>query len=157
MQPQKGVYGWYAEHNGERITIYIGKAGDGGTLCRGMNELLRTQLTSNGEKQTFSTLDTNFIVGTAVLYFENDGWFSTWKHVSNEPKDEKKYVASEKPILQNPNARIKDEYKAKKNVKDYWKDRSRRAEAENAILAALGKAVADRLLANAATVSPVHP
>ena len=81
VQPQGGVYGWYAERNADSIAIYIGRAGKGGTLCRGVNEMLRTPFTSNDHTQNFGSLDTNFAVGTAISYFEKNGWCSTWRHL----------------------------------------------------------------------------
>jgi hypothetical protein len=54
VQPQKGVYGWYARKDGEDpITIYVGNAGGRksllpkGTLNRGVSELQRNTLKSN--------------------------------------------------------------------------------------------------------------
>ncbi|MBW1702958.1 MAG: hypothetical protein JRJ50_12735 [Deltaproteobacteria bacterium] len=75
VQPQRGVYGWYAHKNGkETIAIYIGMAGQKesflpkGTLFRGISELQRNTFTSNSPN--YNALDTDFIVGTAILFFE---------------------------------------------------------------------------------------
>ena len=77
-QPHEGVYGWYAQKDGqETIAIYIGMAGQKmsfipkGTLFRGISELQRNTFTSN---HPYNTLDTDFIVGTTILYFESLGY-----------------------------------------------------------------------------------
>jgi hypothetical protein len=148
VQPQKGVYGWYARKNGEdRITIYVGNAGGGksflpkGTLNRGVSELQRNTFTSNQGECLYSTLDTDFIVGTAILYFEKKGYSCEWMHISDEPNDENKYVKEQKPVLQNAtNSKIRDDCRMKKDEKDYWKKRKNRegvSEAEQGIFSIL--------------------
>jgi hypothetical protein len=130
VQPQKGVYGWYARKDGEDpITIYVGSAGGKkcllpkGTLYRGVSELQRNTFTSNQSTSKYSTLDTDFIVGTAILYFEKNGYSCLWRHISDEPKDEDRYAKEQKPILQNAkNTYIRDDFKMKK-AEDYWKKR----------------------------------
>jgi hypothetical protein len=69
-QPQRGVYGWYAQKSGEEpITIYIGSAGQKrsflqkGTLFRGVSELQRNTFTSNSPN--YNALDTDFTVDWA--------------------------------------------------------------------------------------------
>jgi len=85
-------------------------------------------------------LDTDFIVGTAILYFEKNGYACLWRHISDEPTDESRYVKEQKPILQNStNGYIRDEYKLKKE-EDYWKKRKNRegvSEAEKGIFSIL--------------------
>ncbi|MBN1161916.1 MAG: hypothetical protein JXA17_08215 [Dehalococcoidales bacterium] len=124
-QPQKGVYAWYARKEGRNLVIYIGQAGykdrqkdtylQKGTLFRGVSELQRA---------TFSqdyTLDTDFIVGTAIIFFEKHGYKCIWKHISNNPEEERRFIASEHPLLQNRNGRVKNVFKVRKETKDYWK------------------------------------
>jgi len=78
VQPQCGVYGWYAQTADTQITIYIGEAGKKGsltpkgTLFRGVSELQRNTFTSNSPD--YNSLDTDFIVGTAIRFFENKGF-----------------------------------------------------------------------------------
>ncbi|HEY4053105.1 MAG TPA: hypothetical protein VGL74_05160 [Terriglobales bacterium] len=145
IQPQQGVYGWYAQRNGHAITLYIGRAGKSGTLFRAISELLCTPFTSNANTEAFSSLDTNFVVGTAILYFEKNGWHCTWKHIANDPKQERIIVNREDPILQDPSAKIKKVYKLRKEEIGYWKkDRHapRSKEAEVALFSILSDAVA---------------
>jgi len=79
VQPQRGVYGWYALKDGsERVTIYVGMAGQKqsilqkGTLFRGISELQRN--TFSQKYPECSYLDTDFIVGTAIIFFETKGY-----------------------------------------------------------------------------------
>ena len=106
IQPQKGVYGWYAQKDGsEPIAIYVGLAGQKqsllpkGTLFRGISELQRNTFVQ--EYPNCNYLDTDFIVGTTIIFFENKGFSCVWKHLSNKPQEELTVVRSERPILQN--------------------------------------------------------
>ena len=90
-QPQAGVYGWYAEKDGgKRISIYIGMAGrkksfiPKGTLFRGVSELQRNTFTSNSPH--YDKLDTDFIVGTAIRFFEGKGYLCVWEHLRIDAK-----------------------------------------------------------------------
>ena len=129
VQPQAGVYGWFAEKDGERrISIYIGMAGQKespiskGTLFRGVSELQRNTFTSNSPH--YDKLDSDFIVGTAILFFEKKGYRCVWEHLSDDPTEELTIVMSEKPVLQNvANARIKSVFRAPKMRKDIGKAR----------------------------------
>ena len=129
VQPQRGVYGWYAQKEGKKtIAIYIGMAGQKksnlpkGTLFRGISELQRNTFTSN---PPYNTLDTDFIVGTAILYFENLGYSCVWKHIDNDPYNEQEQVEEQEPFLQNTrNTKIKMELKLKKDEDNYWKNRN---------------------------------
>jgi len=129
VQPQAGVYGWSAEKDcARRISIYIGMAGrkksfiPKGTLFRGVSELQRNTFTSNSPH--YDKLDTDFIVGTAIRFFEGKGYLCVWEHLSDDPSTELTMVASENPVLQNiANARIKDEFRVPKEEKRYWQDR----------------------------------
>lgn len=125
QQPQKGIYAWYAEKDGRTLTIYIGQAGlkdtclPKGTLFRGVSELQRNTFSSNSP--TYDILDTDFIVGTAVKYFNEKDYQCIWKHISNDPKNERDFVLKEKPILQNVNADILDKFKRIKSSTGPWK------------------------------------
>jgi hypothetical protein len=126
QQPQKGIYGWYAQKGNNTIPIYIGQAGykdtclPKGTLFRGVSELQRNTFTSNSP--TYDILDTDFIVGTAIKYFEQvRGYNCIWRHVSDDPSDERQIVSKEKPILQNINADILDKFKKIKSSTNRWK------------------------------------
>ena len=125
VQPQKGVYAWYATKGNQRRAIYIGEAGkrtsliQKGTLFRGVSELQQNTFSSNSPK--YNILDTDFIVGAAIRYFEGHGYECIWKHISNNPKEEIDYILEEKPILQNiDNTNIKKEFKAKRLIARYW-------------------------------------
>jgi len=85
-QPAHGVYRWYCLRDREEFTLYVGSTGkrdkslsSPSTLRRGILEATRSSLTSdNGSK-----LDTDFIVGTAILYFKAEGFDCCWEHVLN--------------------------------------------------------------------------
>jgi len=129
VQPQAGVYGWFAEKNdGMRISIYIGMAGQKksfiskGTLFRGVSELQRNTFTSNSPH--YNKLDTDFIVGTAIRFFEGKGYRCVWEHLNDDPSRKLTIVASEKPVLQDiGNARIKDRFRISKEKNHYWQMR----------------------------------
>ncbi|MDY0267725.1 hypothetical protein [Trichloromonas sp.] len=126
VQPQAGVYGWFAQKDGlARIAIYIGMAGQKGsfipkgTLFRGVSELQRNTFTSNAPD--YDKLDTDFIVGTAIRFFEQKGYLCTWEHLNNDPTTETAMVVSMKPVIQNQsNARIKETLRIRKEQKGYW-------------------------------------
>jgi hypothetical protein len=145
QQPQKGVYGWYAKKDGKLITIYIGQAGKKssllpkGTLFRGVSELQRNTFSSNSP--SYDKLDTDFIVGTAVLFFNNNGYDCEWKHIDNDPNAEATYVKKENPILQkDKDLDIKEKFKIQKSY-GYWKklDRVKVSQAEEAIFQQLSE------------------
>jgi hypothetical protein len=119
QQPQKGVYAWYARRGDKRRAIYVGQAGQKnsvlpkGTLFRGVSELQRNTFTSNSP--FYDKLDTDSIVGTALLFFGQNGYECMWKHISNDPQQEVHLVAQERPILQNEKtAEIRPEFRLKK-------------------------------------------
>ncbi len=150
VQPRAGVYGWFAEKDGERqISIYIGMAGQKesfipkGTLFRGVSELQRNTFTSNSPH--YDRLDTDFIVGTAIGFFERKGYLCVWEHLGDDPTKELAIVASEKPVLQNVvNAKIKDDLRVPKNEKGYWQGRKNEEgvrEAEREVFSAVERLV----------------
>lgn len=124
-QPQRGVYGWYARKGNETTTIYIGQAGNKktclpkGTLFRGVSELQRNTFTSDSPK--YENLDTDFIVGTTIKYFTQNGYDCVWKHISDEPADERVVTKRERPILQDFNAIIKSQFKKVPCSAGKWK------------------------------------
>ncbi len=125
-QPQKGVYGWFAQKEGiEAIPIYIGMAGKQksfspkGTLFRGISQLQRN--TFSQKSPGCSCLDTDFIVGSAIIFLESKGYSCVWRHLSNEPGEELKLVNKWRPMLQDPRtAKLLDHLKAKKYEETYW-------------------------------------
>jgi len=150
VQPQPGIYGWFAEKDSKRrICIYVGMAGlkdtfiTKGTLFRGVSELQRNTFTSNSPH--YNKLDTDFIVGTAIRFFEKRGYNCIWEHLSNDPTKELTFAISLKPILQNlNNAKIKNEFRILKNENGYWQDRKNGEgvrEAEREIFSVLEKAI----------------
>lgn len=114
-----------------------------GTLLRGVGELCRIPFTSNHATCSYSSLDTNFIVGTAILYFEQNGYTCEWRHIDDDPKKERTLIAQQTPILQNPKtAKIKEEFRVRKD-QGYWKSRMTAAginEATDEIFSALDRA-----------------
>src|SRR4030043_550992 len=124
-QPQKGVYVWYATKGDIELPLYVGQAGKKtsmflkGTLFRGVSELQQCTFSSNSPN--YDTLDTDFIVGATIKFFERAGYKCIWKHVSNNPNEEIQYAERLKPFLQvNGKARIKDHFRIK-NKNRYWK------------------------------------
>lgn len=151
QQPKEGVYCWYAEKGDKRIAIYVGQAGGKrsslpkGTLFRGVSELQRCTFSSNEER---NALDTDFIVGTAIIFYERQHYDCFWKHISDDPKKELEFVLTEQPILQNTgNTWIKEEYKVRKQEPKYWRlhrtpdnyNRQKISEAEAEIFKVLSK------------------
>jgi hypothetical protein len=128
-QPEAGVYGWFAEKNGEiQFAIYIGMAGrknsftQKGTLFRGVSELQRNTFTSNSPG--YDALDIDFIIGTAIKFFELKGYTCLWEHLDDDPTKKLEIVKSMKPIIQKiENAKILDELRIRKIEKHYWKHR----------------------------------
>ena len=150
-QPQKGVYGWYAKKDGKETTVYIGQAGQkdsclpNGTLNRGTSEQARCIFCSNQNSANYSTIDTDFIVGTAIIFFEKNGYRCVWKHINNDPDKEWDFVRNQKPILQDVfTAMIKAEFKLRKPIKGYWKrTKDKVDEAENELFSILSKCLID--------------
>jgi len=149
-QPKEGVYGWYAIKNGQDTAIYVGMAGKKnayipkGTLFRGVSELQRNTFTSNAPR--YDKLDIDFIVGTAIIYFEKHGYSCVWRHICNDPTREREYVNKQKPLLQDHrNANIISEYRIKKEADGYWKHKKSPLgvkEAEDEIFSILKKYIA---------------
>ncbi len=129
IQPQSGVYGWFAEKDGMRqIAIYIGNAGQRksltprGTLFRGVSELQQNTFTSNSP--SYDKLDTDFIVGTAIKFFELIGYTCYWEHLHNDPAEESDFVEKYQPIIQYWNRPvINEELRCHKKETGYWNRR----------------------------------
>jgi len=127
IQPKGGVYCWYAEKNHLKIAIYVGQAGGRqsfairGTLFCGVREVQRNTFSSDSVN-SYRTIDVDFIVGTAIVFLEEEhGFECIWRHVDDEPKNEGNWVRSEKPILQDINGRVKEELRLRKEERGYWK------------------------------------
>ena len=102
-QPVAGIYRWYTKTGGTETTIYVGCAGNRqrtvgtpSTLKRGIQEAQRSCVSSDRGTH----LDTDFIVGTALLYFRAAGHDCYWQHVSNDPKQERELWERFRPLLQ---------------------------------------------------------
>lgn len=123
-QPQKGVYVWTAHKDGERVSLYVGRAGQTervqpkGTLLRGVCELYRHTFCS---ETSYRKLDTDFIVRTAVMFFEKRGFRCTWEHVSDDPTEEGKFTRRLKPILQNTRSHLHDALRCTASEPGFWK------------------------------------
>jgi hypothetical protein len=144
-QPQQGVYAWYAKKNDRILTIYIGQAGykntclPKGTLFRGISELQRNTFTSNSPK--YDILDTDFIVGTVIKYFEANGYECMWEHISNNPINEREFVKEKNPILQGGNGDILNRFKIKSSTSRWKLTPDSVHEAENKIFQQLSQVV----------------
>jgi hypothetical protein len=126
QQPQPGVYGWFLMIQGKDRCLYIGSAGKRataktkGTLLRGITELQRDTFSSDSPK--YQRLDTDFVVGTAIRFFENEGYSVYWKHISDDPQQEKDLHAKWLPLIQKPNTPyILSNLKIPKTKLRYWK------------------------------------
>jgi hypothetical protein len=102
-QPCPGVYRWYVLADGKDVTIYVGRAGHRGrqvstpsTLRRGLQEAQRSCVTSDSGQH----LDTDFVVGTALLVLREKGYVCRWQHLSDDPTAERAEWTRFKPLLQ---------------------------------------------------------
>ena len=125
-QPQKGVYGWFITLSEGARCLYIGAAGkrrsakEKGTLLRGVTELFRE--TFSTDSPSYQTLDTDFIVGTAIRFFEVNSGPVFWEHLSNDPSEEERFAKEYRPLIQKPGApEILPQLKVKKSEIHYWK------------------------------------
>jgi hypothetical protein len=102
-QPARGVYRWYCITGTKMVTLYVGcsggrkSVGRPSTLMRGVQELKRDVISSDKERRF---LDTDFIVGSAVMYFKAKGYDCYWQHISDEPSQEPRFCKEYKPTLQ---------------------------------------------------------
>jgi len=125
-QPICGVYRWYAKKQSDELTLYIGQAGSKMTRCqlpstlgRGVSELQRAAgVSSESGKRT---LDTDFIVGTAIQFFREKGYDCLWEHLCDDPQAEREYCKRYHPFLQDvKTGNICAKYKAKREDGNIW-------------------------------------
>jgi hypothetical protein len=110
-QPAAGVYRWLCTRDAKSFTLYVGNAGGRGTngvrlpstLARGIQELQRSCGVSSDSGQS---LDTDFVVGTAIQYFKEKGFDCRWEHVSGDPDAERELCRQYQPMLQNGKAKL---------------------------------------------------
>ena len=120
-QPTPGVYRWfYVGEDQGKVPFYVGRAGGTrrgtvmrpSTLGRGISELQRAPGLSSDKGRS---LDTDFIVGTAVKFLtEKKGYKCIWEHISDDPYKEKDLCATHKPILQDGRVAIHPKFKLKR-------------------------------------------
>ena len=74
-------------------------------------------ITTNGGK----SLDTDFIVGSAVRFFKSKGYDCCWEHICNDPNQESGNCDKYKPILQDATTtNIKKNFKPRKPDGSLW-------------------------------------
>lgn len=130
QQPSAGVYRWfYVDGNGSEVSFYVGQAGHGmvrptgrpSTLLRGVSELRRGGSLSCDDNHL--TLDTDFIIGTMIMYLTAQGFDCVWQHVSNNPGEERDISRRFDPILQGETARIQRRFKLRRPDGTPWNNR----------------------------------
>jgi hypothetical protein len=124
-QPARGVYRWFCRDGSGEFTLYVGCAGGrrlrvsaASTLKRGIFEAQRSCLSSDKGL----TLDTDFIVGSAIRYFKSKGFDCCWEHVSDEPSEEMQLCGKYQPLLQDATGNIKSVLKYRRPEHDLWKE-----------------------------------
>lgn len=125
-----------------------------------MSELQRNTVTSDAPN--YVSLDTDFIVGTAIRFFEVKGYRCEWRHLDNDPNLEIRIAGAERPILQHhANGRIKTEFRLFNNQIGYWKEHKKTTEgiqeAENGIFALLDDATCESGRRGDLTLGPTPP
>ncbi|UCD50030.1 MAG: hypothetical protein JSW27_21175 [Phycisphaerales bacterium] len=129
-QPIGGVYRWFfvrtrEDGTSQEETFYVGRAGPRrhetvarpSTLGRGISELRRASGLSSDKGRS---LDTDFIVGTMIMYLRDEGFDCVWEHVCNDPGQEKNFCNDYRPILQDENGKIRPEFKRHKGNVSPW-------------------------------------
>ena len=121
-QPARGVYRWFCLIGRKMVTLYVGNAGgrepgvcSPSTLKRGVLEAQRSCISSNQG----GSLDTDFIVGTAIRYFKDKGCDCYWQHISDDPRDETRLCRECEPILQR-GKEIKQQFRLRKPDGGQW-------------------------------------
>src|SRR5271166_5337888 len=127
-QPAAGVYRWYCVRNGrESFTLYVGSAGKPrqtksgraqkwpSTLWRGISHVSSDDITTNEGR----SLDTDFIVGSAIRFFKSNGYDCCWEHVCEDANQESGSCVKYKPILQDGTT-IKREFRPRKPNGSLW-------------------------------------
>jgi hypothetical protein len=128
-QPANGVYRWYYVKDGKGKTFYVGQAGGRkgslvrrpSTLARGVSELHKACFSSDKGR----SLDTDFIVGTAIEYLGEHGFDCVWEHICDDPDKEKNLCGEHKPILQDGNKNIRKKFKLAKSNGTPWNGRNK--------------------------------
>jgi hypothetical protein len=125
-QPAKGVYRWFFRMGEAEVTLYVGCAGNRretastpSTLKRGIQEAQRSCVTSDKGK----LLDTDFVVGTTLLFVKQQGYDCIWQHVSDDPKDEVRLSAQYRPLLQTAVSHIHRHFRIPKPNNELWSSR----------------------------------
>jgi hypothetical protein len=120
-QPAAGTYRWFFIRGSEEVTIYVGRAGGRArsvgapsTLKRGIQEAQRSCVSSDKGKY----LDTDFIVGTALLLLRDSGVECRWQHMSEDPFAEAAEAAHYQSVLQAGTATIRKALRLKKPGRD---------------------------------------
>src|SRR6266496_1259414 len=123
-QPRSGVYGWFFESTAGARCLYVGRAGGRltpnakpSTLYRGVQELRRSCLSSI---RSHMVLDTDFIVGTALIYLKGLGYSCYWKHLSDTPEDEAALRLRLDPLLQPTSTTITRVFRPSKSDRTAW-------------------------------------
>lgn len=122
-QPAGGVYRWFYRIGGREITFYIGNSGGRrprsvskpSTLKRGVMEVQRSCMSSDKGQ----TLDTDFIVGTAIIYLKRKGFDCYWEHISDDPKQERIFCQRFQSVLQD-GTDIKADLRLRKTDGGQW-------------------------------------
>ena len=159
QQPQRGVYGWFVTLADGGRCLYVGEAGkrsspkEKGTLLRGVTELFRE--TFSTDSPGYQSLDTDFVVGTAIRFFESKAGPVFCEHLANDPGEEDRWVREYKPLIQKAGVpEILPQLKVKMDEIHYWRwspsdhKRCRRkvAEAEQRVHAELDKLLSNKPL-----------
>ena len=121
-QPAAGVYGWFV--GPKERAVYVGRSGGRinplaapSTLHRGIQEARRSTLSSDTSRRL---LDTDFIVGSALLYFKHKGYDCSWKHLSGDPLTESDLRREHNPLLQRSSTRISRVFRLAKPDDGRW-------------------------------------
>lgn len=121
-QPSPGVYGWF-DVSSDRA-VYIGRSGGKAnamatpsTLYRGIQEARRSCLSSDKNR---TVLDTDFIVGSALLYLKRKGRSCVWKHLSDNPAEERVHWERLCPMLQRTSTSISRVFRIRKPAGGRW-------------------------------------
>jgi hypothetical protein len=145
-QPARGVYRWFYVDNGQEVTIYIGCAGTRAnglgtpsTLHRGVLEAKRSCISSDRGK----LLDTDFIVGSALLFLKGKGHDCIWEHISDNPAEESQFCRRYKPLLQPDSANITRIFRLRKPGGQLWGTRDH-ALAQNLLFECFAQNLVDR-------------
>jgi hypothetical protein len=65
-------------------------------------------------------LDTDFVVGTALLLFKGRGFDCIWQHVAEDPREERNVCKQFKPLLQSNGTTIDRRFRFAKSPLERW-------------------------------------